>query len=92
MFKTATALLIASASLASASAYAADYNAAKAVCADAIAVKQGKSLDGAKTKLVGARDGSILRIKVELSYADGEGAKGECRIRRGEIQSVEIGA
>jgi len=92
MFKTAAALFIATASLASSNAFAADYSAAKAACADAIALKQGKSLEGARTKLVSAHDGSILRINVELSYADGAGAKGECRIRRGEIQSVEIGA
>lgn len=76
----------------STAASAADFNGAKAVCADAIAVKQGKSLDGARTKLVKARDGATLRVVVEVAYPDGASAKGECRVRRGEIQSVELDA
>lgn len=70
----------------------ADFNGAKAVCADAIAVKQGKSLDGARTKLVKARDGATMRIVVEVAYPDGASVKGECRVRRGELQSVELDA
>jgi hypothetical protein len=76
----------------STAASAADFNGAKAVCADAIAGKQGKSLDGARTKLVKARDGATLRVVVEVAYPDGARAKGECRVRRGELQSVELAA
>lgn len=74
----------------STAASASDFNEAKAVCADAIAVKEGKSLDGARTKLVRARDGATMRVIVEIAFAEGATVKGECRVRRGEVQSVEL--
>ncbi len=78
--------------LAASPAFAADFNGAKAVCADAIAAQTGRSLDGATTKLLKARDGALLRVTVSVSYPDGAKATGECRIRRGELQSVDIKA
>lgn len=92
MKNAASTALIAAIALTSSHAFAEDYNSAKSVCADAIALKQGKSLEGARTKLVSASNRAVLRVKVALTYADGSDVKGECRIRRGEIQSVEIAA
>ncbi len=89
---TRTAMIASLLAALSTAAFASDFNGAKAVCADAIAVKQGKSLDGARTKLVKARDGATMRVVVEVAYPDGASAKGECRVRRGEVRSVELDA
>lgn len=76
--------------LATTPAIAANFNGAKAVCAEAIAAKNGKGLDGAKLKLLKARDGAIQRVTVAVAYLDGATAIGECKVRRGEVQSLEV--
>lgn len=74
----------------STAAFAADFNGAKAVCADAIALEAGRSLDGARTKLVKARDGGTLRVTVKVTFADGAPLTGECKVKAGAVQSVAI--
>lgn len=87
---TKTAIIAAIFALAAAPAFAVDYSGAKALCADAIAKQQSKTLDGAKTKLVKARDGGALSVTVKVTYADGATATGACKVRRGELESVEL--
>lgn len=86
MFRTA---MIASVfALIAPSAFATDFMAAKAVCAEALANEVGRSLDEAKTKLVKAREGGVLKVTVELKFDDGEKAFGECKVRSGEVLSL----
>ncbi len=74
----------------STAASAADFNAAKAVCADAIASEAGRSLNGAKTKLVKARDGGTLRVTVKVTFPEGAPLTGECKIKGGAVRSVTL--
>ncbi|MFZ5615906.1 MAG: hypothetical protein ACOZAA_01090 [Pseudomonadota bacterium] len=76
--------------IAASPAFASDFNGAKAVCADAIALEAGRSLNGAKTKLVKARDGATMRITVKVTFEDGAPITGECKVKGGAVQSVTL--
>ena len=69
-------------------AYAADFMAAKAVCAEALAQQAGRTLDEAKTRLVKAREGGVLKVTVSVKFSDGEKSYAECKVRRGEVLSI----
>lgn len=71
-------------------AYAADFMAAKAVCAEALAQQAGKTLDDAKTRLVKAHEGGALKVTVSVQFDDGEKSFAECKVRRGEVLSVTM--
>lgn len=71
-------------------AFASDFNGAKAVCADAIATQANRSLEGAKTKLVKARDGATLRVTVKVTFPDGVASTAECKVRQGEVASLDV--
>ncbi|MEQ8178384.1 MAG: hypothetical protein RIC52_05140 [Amphiplicatus sp.] len=89
------AILAAIGALAAAPAFAAgQWDAAKAVCADAIATEAGVDAAGHDATLDKARDGATKRLTVSLSAKDGSGAKitGECKMRGGEVKSVELDA
>ena len=85
-----TAIIASAFAFLATAASAADFNAAKAVCADAIAAETGKSLDGGGVKLVRARDGAVLRVTVRVSFSDGAAAQGECKVKRGEVLSMTL--
>lgn len=78
--------------VATSSAFAADFSGAKAVCAEAIASQAGRTLDGAKSKLVKARDGGTLRLTVKLTFPEGATLSGECKVKNGAVQSVTLGS
>ena len=87
--KKAAILALASLFVSSA-ANAADYSEAKAACASAIADKVGKSIDGAETKLVKARTRGATIVNVEVVFADGAKAAGDCRVRRGAVEELTL--
>lgn len=81
--------------LAAAPAFAAgQWDAAKAVCADAIAAEAGVDAAAHDATLDKARDGATKRLTVSLSAKDGSRTKitGECKIRGGEVKSVKLDA
>ena len=69
-------------------AHATDFMAAKAVCAEALAQQAGRTLDDAKTRLVKARQGGVLKVTVSVKFNDGEKSFAECKVRRGEVLSI----
>ncbi|MCB2112008.1 MAG: hypothetical protein KDD85_00505 [Parvularculaceae bacterium] len=83
-----TAIIAFVAATLSPAAHAADFMAAKALCAEALAQKTGRTLDDANTRLVKARDGGVLKVTVSVKFEDGEKSFGECKVRRGEVLSV----
>ncbi len=88
-------LLAAIGALAAGPAFSAgQWDAAKAVCADAIAAEAGVDASGHDATLDKARDGATKRLTVSLSAKDGSGAKitGECKMRGGEVKSVKLDA
>lgn len=86
-----TAIIAAfSAFLLAPSVYAADYAEAKAACAAAIADKAGKTSDGLQSKLVKARDRGAALVTVEVVFADGARATGECKVRRGTVEELTL--
>jgi hypothetical protein len=82
----AAALLLAIAAPAS----AADFSAAKALCADGIAAKFGKTLDGADIKLVKGRQGAGTQVTVTVSFPDGVASTAQCKVKQGEVASLEV--
>lgn len=71
-------------------AEAADWEDEMAICVDAIAGALGVDATDAKSKLKAARDRATKRLTVEVSFANGQKATGVCKIRRGELASVEV--
>lgn len=80
--------------LAATPAFAGSWDAAKAVCADAIAAEAGVDVAAHEATLDKARDGATKRVTVSLAAKDGSGATitGECKMRGGEVKSVKIDA
>lgn len=74
------------------SALAGTWDEAKAVCADAIATEAGLNGQAFAAKLEKARDGGTQRVTVKLTPESGPTVTGECKVRRGEVVSVDLKA
>lgn len=85
-----TAIIAAFSTLLVAPAYAADFAEAKAACAAAIAEKAGKPADGLQSKLVKGRERGALLVTVEVLFADGAKATGDCKVRRGAVEELTL--
>lgn len=78
--------------VAAGSALAGTWDEAKAVCADAVAAEAGLNGQTFAAKLEKARDGGTQRVTVKLTPESGAAVTGECKVRRGEVVSVELKA
>jgi hypothetical protein len=74
----------------SGAALAGDWDADKAVCADAIAAEAGLNGQSFAAKLEKARDGATKRLTVKVTPEQGSAVVGECKVRRGEVVEVEM--
>jgi len=81
---TFTALFVSSA------ANALNHNAEEEICAAAIAAEIDRSADDTNTKLKKIRPRKVTRATVQVKFSDGETVTGECYIRSGAVESVEI--
>ncbi|GJL92306.1 hypothetical protein [Hyphococcus sp.] len=91
--KTIISTLAIAGILLSASAFASErYSEETALCASAIASESGRSLDDANVTLKKMRDRAVKRLTVQVKYSDGASNTGECFIRKGEVESVNIEA
>lgn len=86
--------LVAVGALAMTPVLAAQWDAEKAVCADAIAAEAGVDAASYEARLKGARDGGTKRLTVSLSPRAGDGPAivGECKVQGGVLKSVKIKA
>lgn len=73
-------------------ALAGQWDEAKAVCADAIAAEAGLGGQAFDAKLEKARDGGVKRLTVKLTPDGGAPVTGECKIKSGEVVSVQLKA
>lgn len=79
--------------LLTASAFASErYSEETALCASAIATETGRSLDDANITLKKMRDRAVKRLTVQVKFSDGASSTGECFIRKGEVESVNVEA
>lgn len=73
-------------------AFAGAWDEAKAVCADAIAAEAGLTGQAFDAKLEKARDGGVKRLTVKLTPESGASVVGECKVKSGEVVSVQLKA
>jgi len=71
-------------------AQAGEWDDEVALCVDAIAEAIGADAAGAKSKLKAARDRATKRVTVDVKFASGQKETGVCKIKRGELTSVEV--
>lgn len=87
-----TAMVAFAAALFASSAMAAEFAEAKSACAAAIAEKAGKSADALQSKLVKGRQRGAALVTVEVQFADGAKVTGDCKVRRGVVEELTLGA
>lgn len=85
-----TAIIALAAALFAPAVLAADFSAAKSACAAAIAEKAGKPNDVAQSKLVKGRERGAALVTVEVLFADGAKATGDCKVRRGVVEELSL--
>ena len=71
-------------------AHAGEWDDETALCVEGIAGELGVDAVDAKSKLKAARDRASKRVTVEVTFANGQKATGVCKIKRGELTSVEV--